>query len=348
MKIKRITALLLLMLICMSLTSCSEAAYEASFTGVFDTYIQFYSYAESKMYFSEVVNEGMQLMNEYHRLYDIYNDYDGINNVKTINDFAGISPVKVDGKIIDLLKFCKEAYYLTDGNVNVAMGSVLRLWHDKREAATTDVYAGIPDMSDLADAAKHTDIESIVIDEENSTVYISDPQTRIDVGAVAKGYATERLSEFLTDKGLESGFVSVGGNVKILGEKKNDIQKGWNVGIQNPDQTISEPINVVSLESGAMATSGDYQRYFTYNGINYHHIIDKDTLMPAEGIRSVSVWVEDSGLADVLSTYFFTISIKEAKEFIENHPEYNINAYWIDKNYGITYTDTMKGYLKTK
>ena len=348
MKSRKITAVILLLFTLISLAGCNVAAYEANFTDVFDTFVQVYAYAESKIEFSEAVNEGIQLLNEYHRLYDIYNDYDGINNIKTINDNAGISPVEVDGKIIDLLKFCKEAYYLTDGNVNVAMGSVLKLWHDKREESQTDVYAGIPAMDELISASGHTDIESIIIDEENSTVFISDPLCRIDVGAVAKGYATEKTADFLIKKGLDGGFISVGGNVKILGEKKNDRIKGWKVGIQNPDQAASGPVNVVLMEYGSMATSGDYQRYFIYDGEKYHHIIDKDTLMPTEGMKSVSIWVEDSGMADVLSTYFFTVSYEEAMDFISENPHLDIRACWIDENNKIVYTDSMKGHLQKK
>ncbi len=346
MKLKRLTAFLLLTLTVFTLSSCSEEYYEASFTGVFDTYVQVYSYSENRMHFSEVVNEGVQMLNEYHRLYDIYNSYDGINNIKTINDNAGISPVEVDGKIIDLLMFCKDAYYLTEGNVNVAMGSVLKLWHDARLSVQTNALAKIPSMAELENAALHTNIEDIVIDKENSTVFIKDPLLSIDVGSVAKGYATQKVSEYFIQNGLDSGFLSVGGNVKILGIPKDGKDPGWKIGIQDPDQTKTDPVDIIMVHGGSLATSGDYQRYFVSDGVKYHHIIDKDTLMPSEGMQAVSVWVEDSAMADVLSTYFFTVSYEQAVKFIEDNPAMGINAYWINNDGKIMYTDAMEEYLQ--
>ncbi|MBR6801127.1 MAG: FAD:protein FMN transferase [Eubacteriaceae bacterium] len=345
MKIKKLICILLAVMFILPLSSCGEGFYETSFTGVFDTYVQIYASAESERYFMQTAKEAFSLMEEYHKLYDIYNDYDGINNLKTVNDNAGKEPVKVDSRIIDLLKFCKDAYYLTDGNVNVAMGSVLKLWHDARESVQTNVYAPIPDMASLRAASEHIDIEDIIIDEENSTVFISDPHLRIDVGAVAKGYTTQKIYEFFISKGLIRGFVSIGGNVKVLGEKTGN-DPGWKIGIQNPDVTYSTPLCLVSVRSGSLVTSGDYQRYFVSGGVKYHHIIDKDTLMPSVGMRSVTVWVDDSALADALSTYFFTISYEDALEFISEHPEYNINAYWVTENNEIKYTQGMKGYIE--
>ncbi len=346
MKMKKYICLFLALLFMLPLVSCSMVAYETNFTGVFDTFVQIYAYADSKAQFEELTQNAADILTEYHRLYDIYNDYSGLNNIKTINDNAGIAPVEVDERIIELLKFCKEAYYLTDGSVNVAMGSVLRPWHDARLSASESAYVSVPDMSELQEAAKHIDIENIIIDEELSTVYISDEKTILDVGAVAKGYATEMVCRYLIENGLDSGFVSVGGNVKILGEPKEKLKKSWNIGIQNPDVTQSGPIAVVKATEGSLATSGDYQRYFTVDGVKYHHIIDKDTLMPAEGMHGVSVWVRDSGLADVLSTYFFTISYEEALDFIAKHPELDINAYWITDKDKIYYTDSLKDHLQ--
>ena len=116
---------------------------------------------------------------------DIYNDYDGINNLKTINDNAGVAPVKVDEKIILLLKDCTDYYDLTDGKVNVAMGSVLQLWHEARNDGINDpAHAYLPDADALTEAAKHTDPNQIIIDEAASTVYITDSKVRLDVGAI--------------------------------------------------------------------------------------------------------------------------------------------------------------------
>ena len=182
--------------------------YQAQFLELFDTVTTVIGYAETEEEFSETVNAFRDELREYHELYDIYNDYEGVNNIKTINDSAGGEPVKVDRRIIDLLLFCREMYEATEGRTNVMMGSVLSLWHDARELGINDPErAELPDMGELEAAKGHTGFDALVIDEENSTVQITDPEASLDVGAVAKGYATQRACESLP-AGL---LVSVGG-----------------------------------------------------------------------------------------------------------------------------------------
>ena len=127
---------------------------------------------------------------EYHRLYDIYNDYDGVVNVKTINDNAGVAPVQVDDKILGMLELARQMYDTTNGKLNIAMGSVLRIWHDYREAAeanTNEADNKLPEQEALDAAARHCDISNLVIDENARTVYLSDPDMSLDVGSVGKG-----------------------------------------------------------------------------------------------------------------------------------------------------------------
>ena len=162
--------------------------YEASFFDVFDTQTQIIGYASSKEQFSEQMSLIKDKFQYYNDLYDIYHDYEGMNNIKTINDNAGIQPVKVDEEIIELLKLGITMDEKTDGNMNIAMGSVLSIWHDYREAGSEDPdSAELPPMDELERAAEHTDIHNIVIDEEASTVYLTDPDMSLDVGSIGKG-----------------------------------------------------------------------------------------------------------------------------------------------------------------
>ena len=164
--------------------------YTASFLDVFDTMTNIVGYAESEAAFSEAVSGIHDELVEYHQLYDIYNEYEGINNLKTVNDNAGGEPVEVDQRIIDLLVFAREMYEATGGKTDVALGAVLRIWHDARETAINDPSAAyVPTEEELEAANGHTDFGSIVIDEANGTVQITDPEASIDVGGIAKGYA---------------------------------------------------------------------------------------------------------------------------------------------------------------
>lgn len=183
------------------LTGCAAGAtggnvYETTFLTLFDTVTTIRGRAESQAAFTEAAQGVHDTLLHYHQLFDIYNDYAGCNNLKTVNDQAGVAPVEVDGDIIRLLLECREIYDATGGKVNVAMGGVLALWHDARTAGLDDpANARLPDRAALKNAAAHMDFDAVIIDEDASTVFISDPETRLDVGAVAKGWSAQRAAE---------------------------------------------------------------------------------------------------------------------------------------------------------
>jgi thiamine biosynthesis lipoprotein len=153
--------------------SNKKTRYEAEFLELFDTATKIVAYSESKEEFTRYSQLIYDNLKEYHELYDIYNDYQGINNIKTVNDNAGIKPVKVDKKIIDLLAFAKKWYENTDGRMNVALGSVLKIWHKYRtEGIEDEANAALPPIDELKEAAEHTDINKVLIDEANSTGFL--------------------------------------------------------------------------------------------------------------------------------------------------------------------------------
>ena len=324
---KRIFALVLVLLL---LTGCASAApeaatkeqYTATFLTLFDTVTTIIGRADSEEAFKETSQTIHDDLLRYHELFDIYNDYDGINNIKTINDNAGIAPVKVDRAIIDLLLDCKEYYDLTGGKVNAALGSVLRLWHDARNDGINDPQnASLPNMEALQEASRHTGFENVIIDEAASTVYLSDPEVSLDVGAIAKGWATQRAAE----NAPAGMLISVGGNVCATGPKLSDGTP-WVIGIQEPDQADKNQ-HTVFITKNSVVTSGDYQRTFWVDGKAYHHIIDPETLMPATYWRSVSIICPDSGLADALSTALFLMGREEGEALAK---ECGAEVLWVD------------------
>lgn len=331
-----------------NLTGCDTASkknrYDAQFLVLFNTVTKIVGYAKTKEEFSEYSQMIYDELNIYHELYDIYNDYEGINNIKTINDNAGISPVKVDKKIIDLLLFGKQAYANSNGKVNIAFGAVLKVWHKYREEGLDDPMAAkVPDMELLQEKNKHTDINKLVIDEENSTVYLDDAEMSLDVGAIAKGYATEQVCKYAYEHGFKNGMISVGGNVRTIGEKVGK-EKTWNVGIQNPDLESDEAnLYILSLKDNSLVTSGDYERYYTVDGVRYHHIIDPKTLMPAAYFTSVSIICKDSGMADELSTGIFNMTYDEGSKLIESLPD--AEALWVFKDGTMKYSSGFSDYI---
>lgn len=345
--IKRVIIILMVIIMMFPTTSCSlkkKTRYQAQFLELFDTVTTIIGYTDTKEDFSEFAQTVYDNLKEYHELYDIYNEYEGINNIKTINDNAGIAPVKVDQRIIDLLLFSKEAYTLTRGRVNIAFGAVLEVWHDYRTEGIDDPEnAKLPPMELLEERAYHTDINKVIINETDSTVYLEDPEMSLDVGAIAKGYATERVVQILIERGYQNGLLSVGGNVRAIGSRA-EKEKAWNVGIQNPDTESEDPyLMILSLENLSLVSSGDYERYYVVNGERYHHIIDPETLMPAQYFTAVSVVTEDSGLADALSTCIFNMSYEDGYSLIESLP--NTEALWVMKDGTMKFSSEFESYI---
>lgn len=279
----------------------------------------------------------------YHQLFDIYFNYRDVNNIKTINDQAGKEPVKVDPEIIEMLKLCEEIYQVSDGKVNVAMGSVLNLWHEARMAGMEDPeQAKLPEMDLLVVASQHTDISKLVIDEAAGTVYIEDPDMRLDVGAVAKGFAAQRLADFLKSQGVEDALLDLGGNVIALGKKID--HSNWRLATQNPDLEDEKGYcHIVKLQDKAIVTSGDYQRFYIVDGKKYHHIIDRDTLMPTTYFSAVAVIAEDSGLADGLSTALFSMDLEAGKKLADRYDD--IDVLWTAPDGTEYMTDGFSDYL---
>lgn len=329
---------LIILALVLFLVGCGQKPkekYSKMFYDTFDTQIQYLEYAESEDKFNENFKFVKEEFTRLHRLYDNYKNYEGINNVKTINDNAGKEPVKVDKDLFELIKFSKENYEKTLGKVNIAMGSVLRIWHDVREnnEGVEESKTIIPTQKELEEANKHTDINAIELNEKDMSVFIKDPEVSIDLGATAKGYAVELISKKLEDKKIESASINAGGNVKTIGKKPDG--KPWKIALQNPDLESTEYdlesteyLDILDLDGTmSVVTSGDYQRFFMHKGKRYHHLIDPKTLQPALIYRSVSIVTEDSGLADLLSTALYLSDQDEAKKILENYKE-KINVLW--------------------
>lgn len=327
---KKLTSILLACIMAVAtMTGCSPK-YE-KFTDImitenyFNTVISVVSYHTSQESFDGMVEYIDSEMDRLNKLYDIYHTYPGMNNIKTINDNAGKAPVQVDQDIIDLLLFAKEWHDKSGGRLNIAMGSVLKVWHDLREDYDNQDEVEVPDIELLKQKAEHIDINCLEIDDENNTVYLTDPEMRLDVGAVAKGYATEIICDALAEK-YDNFIISAGGNVRAHGSPKDDRER-WGVAIENPMvdenwQMIGGNIDMAYYNTDmSLVCSGGYQRYMVIDGKRYHHLVDPSTLFPEEVYRGVSILCEDSGVADALSTTLFLMSPDEAMAFIETIPD---------------------------
>ncbi len=316
-----------------ALSSCSLDPKPKSKTyyGIFDTVSTVYDYSGmSRGEFSAFADGIYRKLSYYDKLFDIYESHaeGGTAGIYEINAAAGGEAVTVPEELIDFLEFARDMHALTNGEVNIAMGAVTALWHEARAAATRDKnpIAALPDREALEHAAEHTDINALQIDRASLKVRLTDPEARLDVGAIAKGFAVERIAQELISEGHSGIVLDVGGNLRTVGEKPSG--KGWQTGVKNPNPKDSDAYALTfEIKNASAVTSGDYERYFTVDGIRYHHIIDKDSLMPSRDYRSVSIVCRDSGLADALSTALFNMDYASGCAVVDSLEE--VFAVWI-------------------
>lgn len=335
-----LSGVLCLLLLLSIMTGCSAGPeqHTVTYLDLFDTVTTVVSQAESREAFDILTSEIHDSLLEYHRLFDIYNDYPQLQNLKTVNDKAGQEPVPVDGRIIALLLDCRDYYEITGGKVDVTMGSVLQLWHEARSAAIDDTEnARLPEPRALEAAAAHRGWEYVQIDPAASTVYITDPQVRLDVGAVAKGWAVQQVAQTLPAGIL----ISLGGNVVATGPK-DEVGTPWVVGIQDPEAG-DRLLHTLCLTGGSAVTSGDYQRGYQVDGKWYHHIIDPNTLYPSEYWRSVTILCQDSALADALSTALFLLPQAEGQVLLDRC---GAEAMWVDEKGQLYYSPGFAAYVQ--
>lgn len=362
MKLKKLVLSLLSLSMMMIMTGCSKK-YELMshyITGPFDTITTYMSYVSSEDEFNEQCDYIEEQLNYYDQLFDKYNTYNGMNNLKTINDNAGKKAIEVDQPLIDLLNLSIERNRKISSKVNIAFGSVINIWHDYREEAEShDGVGTVPSDVELEKANQHTSIDSIEIDEKKKTVYINDALASIDVGATAKGYAIELIKDGLIEMDVDNFLLSGGGNVASHGQRKiqkegefylDDCADKFCVGIESPqdgnyaasaDDPDSENEAVLVVQGESIVTSGDYQRFYQdVNGVRYHHLIDPETLYPAVHFRSVSIITEDSGLADFLSSAVFLMEYEEGLKLVNSLD--GVEAIWLLEDGKIKMSDGLK------
>lgn len=347
-------------------TSTKITTYSnTSIDEVFDTVYAFTEYTDSKTNGKKHYSDSLDTLTKCNQLFDIYNDYEGVNNLKTINDNAGIQPVEVDPLIIDMLLRAKDFYDLSNGEFDVTQGSLLKVWHKYREEGIALNEKGengnLPSEEELKEAASHSGWDAVEINEKDSTVYITDPEVSLDVGGIAKGYAAEVAGKDVEKASMKSGFLNVGRNIRLVGNKTDGTD--WHIGIADPAGLYPNGIVTVTLKDPvSVVTSGDYERYYiASDGNRYAHIIDPSTLFPATLYRSVSIMTKDSGDADCLSTALFTMTIEEGKQLICDYEEQTgnkVKVIWVtteekrqskdDYQVGdlyVSYTDNLEGEL---
>ncbi|MDO5037161.1 MAG: FAD:protein FMN transferase [Tissierellia bacterium] len=335
--------------------------YTFTFYDTFDTIVDVTVYTQSEEEAKTYEDYVHQRFLDLHQLFTSFEDVEGVTNVKTLNDRAGGGPLQVDPLLFDLLETSLKRQEDLSSKVNIAMGSLTQTWHQYREghiqgSLSQDLEgakaeAQLPPQEELEEAARHMDPSKIILDKDQLTVEILDPKIKLDVGAVAKGYATEVVAQELEAMGLKSGFISAGGNVRTIG-RPMDGREAFAIGLQNP-QAIRDPqgghdnvLAVLEVQDLSVVSSGDYQRFYQVEGKIYHHIIDPDSLYPGEHFQATTVVTKDSGLGDFLSTAIFLMPYEEGRALIDSLD--GVEAYWLDREGHAFMTPGLEAMLKFK
>lgn len=295
-----------------------------------DTVIDIKLYSNNEEEANTIISEIEGIYKYYHELTDKYNSYEGINNIYTINNTKEVSLLEINEDLYNILDYSKNWYYKSNGLFNVNIGKLTDLWKNYR-----DNNSGIPTNEELIKLSG-LDIKDLVLYDDYK---ILTGKVNLDLGGIAKGYATEVVHYYLNKIGFEKYLINAGGTV--LAGKNVKVEDSYKVGIQDPNDS-TKIYTTLNLIDKIVTSSGGYERFYEYEGVKYHHIIDPNTKMSANNMKSVTVITEDALLGDVLSTTLFLMTIEQGQEFVKQFE--NVDVIWYANDDQIIKTDGIKKY----
>ncbi len=245
---------------------------------------------------------------EISRIERLISSWDPNSQTSLINRNAGLQPVKVDKELFDLIERSIQISKLTDGAFDISYASMDRIW--KFDGSMTTM----PAEDVIKSSVEKVGYKNIILDKENHTVFLKLKGMKIGFGAIGKGYAADKAKALLKDKGVFSGIINASGDMNTWGKQVNGGD--WNIGIKNPLNKNKIFIMLPVFEK-AVVTSGNYEKYVSFNGKRYSHIIDPRTGYPSSGIVSVTVFAPSAELADAMATSIFVMGKDTGINFID-------------------------------
>ncbi len=298
-----------------------------------DTYINIKIYGNDDKFIADTMDKVNDIYGEYDKLCDRYQAYDNIVNISYINNELGINEEqKIDEKLYEILEYSKSYYNETDKLFNIALGNVIDVWAKYRNGEKT----GIPTLSELQNSGS-IDLDTLILMDNNTIKKTSN--ISLDLGGIAKGYTTEKVGEYLESIGLDKYLITAGTSSVKVGKHYN--YNKYKIGLLNPEDGITQ-YKVLSGNNISITTSGSYIRFYEYEGVRYHHIIDPNTLFPTNHVLAVTVITNDASLGEILSKVLFLKPINEGLEYIKNYE--NTQVLWYGINGQIITSDGMKNY----
>lgn len=302
--------------------------------------------SKSGFYFDTIINITLYDTNESSYIdncFEIAAKYESLlsntiadSDVNKINENAGKMSVEVSDETIDVINAGIKYGEISDGLFDITVGNLTDLWNfseiaenAKDENNEVDV-SYLPSDNQIASTLSHINYKNIIID--GNTVMLTDSDSKLDLGGIAKGFIADKMKEYLISQGVTSGFINLGGNVLTLGEKSNG--SNYTIGIQKPFDDSGNAITTIEVKDKSVVTSGIYERYYRIDGKLYHHILDVNTGYPFDnGLYSVTIISNSSMDGDALSTTCFALGLENGMALIESMED--IEAIFVTNNYEV-------------
>lgn len=244
---------------------------------------------------------------EIARIEKLISSWDVNSETSLINKLSGIKPIKVDKELFDLIERSIAISALTNGAFDISYASMDRIWN----------YDGtmreMPSEEKISSSIKKVGYQNIIIDKEAQTVFLKLKGMKIGFGAIGKGYAADKAKALLIEKGVKAGIINASGDLNAWGKQANG--RDWMVAITNP-LNKNKVFSWLPINDSAIVTSGNYEKFISFNGIRYSHIIDPRTGYPSTGIISTSIMTSNAELADAISTSVFVMGVETGLDFI--------------------------------
>lgn len=238
---------------------------------------------------------------ETKRIENQISDWIPTTPISTINKNAGIKPIKVDDEVFGLVERALKISQLTEGAFDISYASMDKIW--KFDGSMKEM----PTPEAIKKSVAKIGYKKVILDTKEKTIFLKEEGMKLGLGGIGQGYIADKVKELLFSKGCKSGIINVSGDINAWGKQPDG--KPWSVGIVNP-MNKNKVFATFPLEDSSVETSGSYEKYVTFNGKRYSHIIDPRTGYPATGIVSVSVFAKQTEVADALATGIFVLGVE--------------------------------------
>ena len=247
-------------------------------------------------------------IDEVKRIENLISDWIPTTQISKVNHNAGIQPVKVDQEVYDLLERAIKISKLTSGAFDISYASMDKIW--KFDGSMKEM----PSEETIKKSVEKVGYQNIILNPKDTTIFLKNKGMKLGLGGIGQGYIADKIKILLKEKGCKSGLVNVSGDINTWGKQPDG--QSWTVGIVNP-MNKNKVFATFPLDDSAVETSGSYEKYVTFNGKRYSHIIDPRTGYPASGIVSVSVFAKQTEIADALATGIFVLGVEVGLDLID-------------------------------